>query len=148
MTLIYRGCHELDISMTGIDLCVSFQDKEVACGAHAPRILSLDDYFLQETNKQEEDPETGKKVKVKVIYITVYQLISGGGRGGGGGTWFTFRAQATTTTHYSIYRSFIGSATTTTHYSIYRSLSLAMNLLHGDIPNNSFSIFLGNGVCL
>ena len=86
MTLIYRGCHELDISMTGIDLCVSFQDKEVACGAHAPRILSLDDYFLQETNKQEEDPETGKKVKVKVIYITVYQLISGGGGGGARGS--------------------------------------------------------------
>ncbi|CAB4005039.1 Hypothetical predicted protein, partial [Paramuricea clavata] len=41
------------------------KDKEVACGAHAPRILSLDDYFLQETSKQEEDPETGKKVEVK-----------------------------------------------------------------------------------
>ncbi|XP_028408960.1 uncharacterized protein LOC114531547 [Dendronephthya gigantea] len=41
------------------------KDKEVACGAHAPRILSLDDYFLQETSKEEQDPDTGKKVKVK-----------------------------------------------------------------------------------
>ena len=40
----------------------------MACGAPAPRILSLDDYFLQETSKQEEDPETGKKVQVKVTY--------------------------------------------------------------------------------
>ena len=38
----------------------------MACGAPTPRILSLDDYFLQETTKQEEDPETGKKVQVKV----------------------------------------------------------------------------------
>lgn len=40
----------------------------MACGAPTPRILSLDDYFLQETTKQEEDPETGKKVQVKVTY--------------------------------------------------------------------------------
>ena len=38
----------------------------MACGAPTPRILSLDDYFLQETTKQEEDPETGKKIQVKV----------------------------------------------------------------------------------
>ena len=52
----------------------------MACGAHAPRILSLDDYFLQETSKQEEDPETGKKVEVKVTYeqntvLRLYVLI-------------------------------------------------------------------------
>lgn len=35
-------------------------------GAHAPRILALDDYFLMEVEKVEQDPETGKKVKKKV----------------------------------------------------------------------------------
>ena len=45
----------------------------MACGAPTPRILSLDDYFLQETTKQEEDPETGKKVQVKVTcYFSLY----------------------------------------------------------------------------
>jgi hypothetical protein len=45
------------------------QDKEAANGAHAPRIISLDDYFLTEVEKQEKDPETGKRVKKKVKQI-------------------------------------------------------------------------------
>lgn len=46
--------------------CLSLQDKEVSYGAHAPRILALDDYFLMEVEKSEQDPDTGKKVKKKV----------------------------------------------------------------------------------
>lgn len=42
------------------------QDKEVSHGAHAPRILALDDYFLMEVEKTEQDPDTGKKIKKKV----------------------------------------------------------------------------------
>ncbi|XP_078344222.1 uncharacterized protein LOC144629860 isoform X2 [Oculina patagonica] len=42
------------------------KDKEVSYGAHAPRILALDDYFLMEVEKSEQDPDTGKKVKKKV----------------------------------------------------------------------------------
>ncbi|XP_032233841.2 YLP motif-containing protein 1-like [Nematostella vectensis] len=42
------------------------KDKEVSSGAHAPRILSLDDYFLTEVEKTEKDPETGKRIKKKV----------------------------------------------------------------------------------
>jgi len=42
------------------------KDKEVSHGAHAPRILALDDYFLMEVEKVEKDPDTGKKVKKKV----------------------------------------------------------------------------------
>ena len=48
-----------------------FQDKEVNNGAHAPRILALDDYFLMEVEKVEEDPETGKKVKKKASFSSV-----------------------------------------------------------------------------
>ncbi|XP_020609445.1 YLP motif-containing protein 1-like isoform X2 [Orbicella faveolata] len=42
------------------------KDKEVSYGAHAPRILALDDYFLMEVEKSEQDPDTGKKIKKKV----------------------------------------------------------------------------------
>lgn len=48
------------------DFPVSLQDKEVSYGAHAPRILALDDYFLMEVEKSEQDPDTGKKIKKKV----------------------------------------------------------------------------------
>ena len=46
-------------------------------GAHAPRILALDDYFLMEVEKVEQDPETGKKVKKKVrmSFMCFSQLI-------------------------------------------------------------------------
>lgn len=43
-----------------------FQDKEIENGGSAPRILSLDDYFMVETEVTETDPDTGKKVKRKV----------------------------------------------------------------------------------
>lgn len=48
------------------DFPICLQDKEVSYGAHAPRILALDDYFLMEVEKSEQDPDTGKKVKKKV----------------------------------------------------------------------------------
>lgn len=40
-------------------------------GGQAPRILSLDDYFMTEVTKMEIDPETNKKVEKKVIYIEI-----------------------------------------------------------------------------
>lgn len=41
------------------------QDKEVEQGGSAPRILSLDDYFLVEKEIETKD-DNGKKVTVKV----------------------------------------------------------------------------------
>ena len=35
-------------------------------GAPAPRLLSLDSYFLTEVEKMERDPETGRRVKKMV----------------------------------------------------------------------------------
>lgn len=43
------------------------RDKEVEYGGSAPRVLSLDDYFITEVEKVEKDPESGKKVKRKVM---------------------------------------------------------------------------------
>uniref|UniRef100_A0A8C8SQI1 YLP motif-containing protein 1 n=1 Tax=Pelusios castaneus TaxID=367368 RepID=A0A8C8SQI1_9SAUR len=43
------------------------RDKEVECGGPAPRVLSLDDYFITEVEKEERDPDSGKKVKKKVM---------------------------------------------------------------------------------
>ncbi|KAK3093812.1 hypothetical protein FSP39_020514 [Pinctada imbricata] len=43
------------------------KDKEVQHGGGAPRMLCLDDYFMVEQEKTERDPETGKKVKKKVL---------------------------------------------------------------------------------
>ncbi|XP_022180769.1 uncharacterized protein LOC111040974 isoform X2 [Myzus persicae] len=43
------------------------KEKEVAMGGQAPRILSLDDYFMTEVTKMEIDPETNKKVEKKVM---------------------------------------------------------------------------------
>ena len=42
------------------------QEKEVSQGAPAPRLLSLDSYFLTEVEKVERDPETGRRTKRKV----------------------------------------------------------------------------------
>lgn len=44
------------------------QDKEVANGGTAPRMLCLDDYFMVETEKMVEDAETRKKTKKMVSY--------------------------------------------------------------------------------
>ena len=43
-------------------------------GGSAPRILALDDYFMVETEKEDKDPETGRKVINKVIYV-VFPLV-------------------------------------------------------------------------
>jgi len=42
------------------------QEKELVNGFSAPRILSLDDYYLVEVEKKVMDPTSGKKVKKKV----------------------------------------------------------------------------------
>ncbi|XP_034018279.1 YLP motif-containing protein 1 isoform X2 [Thalassophryne amazonica] len=43
------------------------RDKEVECGGAPPRVLVLDDYFMTEVEKTEKDPDTGKRVKKKVL---------------------------------------------------------------------------------
>jgi YLP motif-containing protein 1 len=45
------------------------KDKEVENGGNAPRILSLDDYFMAEVETETQDPDTGRKLKTKVIFI-------------------------------------------------------------------------------
>ena len=45
-----------------------FQEKEVAQGGAAPRLMSIDDYFVVENEKMEKDPDTGKIVKKTVQY--------------------------------------------------------------------------------
>ena len=45
------------------------QDKEVANGGTAPRMLCLDDYFVVEVERIVTEPETGKKVKKMVITL-------------------------------------------------------------------------------
>ncbi|XP_051954817.1 YLP motif-containing protein 1-like isoform X1 [Xyrauchen texanus] len=43
------------------------RDKEVESGGAPPRVLGLDDYFMTEVEKVEKDPDTGKRVKNKVL---------------------------------------------------------------------------------
>ncbi|XP_061429591.1 YLP motif-containing protein 1 isoform X1 [Lethenteron reissneri] len=43
------------------------RDKEVEEGGAAPRVLSLDDYFVTEVERTQTDPETKRKVKKKVM---------------------------------------------------------------------------------
>ncbi|XP_069552744.1 YLP motif-containing protein 1 isoform X1 [Brachyistius frenatus] len=43
------------------------RDKEVECGGAPPRVLVLDDYFMTEVEKIEKDPDTGRRVKTKVL---------------------------------------------------------------------------------
>ncbi|XP_068210451.1 YLP motif-containing protein 1-like isoform X6 [Palaemon carinicauda] len=43
------------------------KDREIENGGSPPRILSLDDYFMVETEKMVEDPDTGRKVKTKIM---------------------------------------------------------------------------------
>ncbi|KAK1796267.1 hypothetical protein P4O66_009341, partial [Electrophorus voltai] len=43
------------------------RDKEVEYGGAPPRVLGLDDYFMTEVEKEERDPDTGKRLKMKVL---------------------------------------------------------------------------------
>uniref|UniRef100_A0A3P9LMZ3 YLP motif-containing protein 1 n=1 Tax=Oryzias latipes TaxID=8090 RepID=A0A3P9LMZ3_ORYLA len=43
------------------------RDKEVESGGAPPRVLVLDDYFMTEVERIEKDPDSGKKVKTKVM---------------------------------------------------------------------------------
>lgn len=49
-------------------MCFVIQEKELANEFGAPRILSLDDYFLVEVEKKVIDPISGKKIKKKVSH--------------------------------------------------------------------------------
>ncbi|KAK8750860.1 hypothetical protein OTU49_015030, partial [Cherax quadricarinatus] len=43
------------------------KDREVENGGSPPRILSLDDYFMVETEKMTLDKDTGRRVKTKIM---------------------------------------------------------------------------------
>ena len=43
-----------------VHVCV-YQDKEVAQAGQPPRILALDSYFINEVEKMEKDPITGRR---------------------------------------------------------------------------------------
>ncbi len=45
------------------------QDKEVSNGGSAPRILSIDDYFMAEHDLTIKDPDTGKTVTKTVLFL-------------------------------------------------------------------------------
>ncbi|GFO17041.1 ylp motif-containing protein 1 [Plakobranchus ocellatus] len=51
------------------------REKEIKFGGSAPRMLCLDDYFMVEVDKQEVDPDTGKKVKKKVLEYEYEQAL-------------------------------------------------------------------------
>ena len=62
---------------------VIIQDKEIASGGTAPRMLCLDDYFVVEIEKVVTDPETGKKVKrmvigLKMLFIKSHTALASG----------------------------------------------------------------------
>jgi len=50
---------------------MSVQDKEVANGGTAPRMLCLDDYYVVEVERVITDPETGKKVNKMVLAVII-----------------------------------------------------------------------------
>lgn len=41
------------------------KDKEIELGGSAPRVMSIDDYFMTEVDATETDPETGRSRTVK-----------------------------------------------------------------------------------
>ena len=43
-----------------------FQEKETSHSAAAPRVISIDSYFLTEVEKEEKDLDTGRRTKRKV----------------------------------------------------------------------------------
>ena len=47
------------------------QEKEVGNGGAAPRVMSIDDYFMVENDKMEKDPDTGRIVK-KTVRVSLY----------------------------------------------------------------------------
>ncbi|CAI9567227.1 unnamed protein product [Staurois parvus] len=50
------------------------RDKEVEYGGSAPRVLSLDDYFITEVEKVEKDPESGgKKLRQRLWIMNMSQ---------------------------------------------------------------------------
>ncbi|CAL1539083.1 unnamed protein product, partial [Lymnaea stagnalis] len=51
------------------------REKETSYGGSAPRMLCLDDYFMVETDKEVIDPDTGKKVKKKVMEYEYEQAL-------------------------------------------------------------------------
>lgn len=75
-TILRVLCNRMEFLQVpkSISVLLSSQDKEVECGGPAPRVLSLDDYFITEVEKEERDPDTGKKVKKKVLLIQLLIL--------------------------------------------------------------------------
>ena len=57
---------ELPCGSTSFRVSYKSQEKELYYGAPAPRLLSLDSYFLTEVEKMERDPVTGRRVKKRI----------------------------------------------------------------------------------
>jgi len=68
---LFKPCFETIVNFLAV-FCL--QDKEVANGGTAPRMLCLDDYFVVEVERVVTDPESGKKVKKMVLHV-VYCLL-------------------------------------------------------------------------
>jgi len=68
---LFKPCFETIVNFLA-GFCL--QDKEVANGGTAPRMLCLDDYFVVEVERVVTDPESGKKVKKMVLHF-VYCLL-------------------------------------------------------------------------
>lgn len=45
------------------------KDREIENGGSAPRILSMDDYFMSETEVSIEDPDTGRRVCIEILFF-------------------------------------------------------------------------------
>ncbi|CAG5119307.1 unnamed protein product, partial [Candidula unifasciata] len=51
------------------------REKEISCGGSAPRMLCLDDYFMVDLEQEVPDPDTGKKVKKRVLEYEYEQAL-------------------------------------------------------------------------
>ena len=54
--------HDVYVQICDEFYFLTFQDKEVTNGGSAPRILSIDDYFMAEHDIVFKDPDTGKTI--------------------------------------------------------------------------------------
>lgn len=69
--IILRSFNKTDVYIRNVShLTFIFQDKEVSKGGSAPRILSIDDYFLVE-----KDYESGEENKKDGVDVSINNLL-------------------------------------------------------------------------